>query len=272
MNPIDLCKNCTNQAFDPKRGIVCGLTNEKPTFESSCPDFKSNGEELKKFQRKLHPNDQRAKAALIACIVLLIFESLYIASSALQYVLLTDIANDVFVSNEEAEANDLRHTIIAALYTLGQLTFIVLFLQWFRRAYFNLHKRVNNLSYSDGWAVGAFFVPIVNLFRPYQIMKELYVETRNFLKSPNVELRTNVIGIWWALWISTSVTSRISYIISKGNPNLNQLIDSTMFDAISGVFGVAALISLYKVIKDYSAVENQLFNDNQFDPTKEIIG
>ncbi len=34
-------------------------------------------------------------------------------------------------------------------------------------------------------AVGAWFTSIVNLYSPYQIMKELYVETVKFLKKSN---------------------------------------------------------------------------------------
>ncbi len=36
---LDYCRVCENRKTDYERGIVCGLTNEKPTFEESCPDF-----------------------------------------------------------------------------------------------------------------------------------------------------------------------------------------------------------------------------------------
>lgn len=41
-NAIDydrFCKRCVNYRFDLKRGIVCGLTDQKPDFEGDCPDF-----------------------------------------------------------------------------------------------------------------------------------------------------------------------------------------------------------------------------------------
>ncbi len=69
---------------------------------------------------------------------------------------------------------------------------------WFRRAYFNLHQKVSYLSHSEGWAAGSWFVPIVNLYRPYQIMKEIYVETKElFTKrglSEKVGYSTNYLG------------------------------------------------------------------------------
>lgn len=36
---IQKCKVCKNRSFDLNRGIVCKLTNEKPTFTETCPSF-----------------------------------------------------------------------------------------------------------------------------------------------------------------------------------------------------------------------------------------
>lgn len=36
---IATCQLCTNKQFNAQTGIVCGLTNEKPTFESACEDY-----------------------------------------------------------------------------------------------------------------------------------------------------------------------------------------------------------------------------------------
>ena len=34
------CKKCQNRKFDMQKGIICGLTMEKATFQDQCPDFK----------------------------------------------------------------------------------------------------------------------------------------------------------------------------------------------------------------------------------------
>ncbi|KAB1065995.1 inorganic phosphate transporter [Salibacter halophilus] len=39
---LELCKKCLNRKFDTKTGVVCGLTDEKPTFDETCPDFKKD--------------------------------------------------------------------------------------------------------------------------------------------------------------------------------------------------------------------------------------
>ncbi len=36
---LEFCSVCTNRIFDPKQGIICGLTNQIATFQESCDDF-----------------------------------------------------------------------------------------------------------------------------------------------------------------------------------------------------------------------------------------
>lgn len=40
---------------------------------------------------------------------------------------------------------------------------------------------IRNLSHDESWAAGSWFVPILNLFRPVSIMKEMYVRPKEFL-------------------------------------------------------------------------------------------
>jgi hypothetical protein len=120
---------------------------------------------------------------------------------------------------------------------------------WFKRAYFNLHQKVKNLSYSVDWAVGSWFVPILNFFRPYQIMKELYQETKKLLLNKGLitedSLSTKYIGLWWTLWIIGGIIARLAFKFTINNILL-------ITDNIIGIF--LALITI-KVIKDYSKVE-----------------
>lgn len=37
---IEICKSCKNRAFDPKQGVLCGITQEKPIIVvEHCPDY-----------------------------------------------------------------------------------------------------------------------------------------------------------------------------------------------------------------------------------------
>lgn len=36
---LELCRHCRNRKFDKARGLFCGLTDDKPQFEETCPDY-----------------------------------------------------------------------------------------------------------------------------------------------------------------------------------------------------------------------------------------
>ncbi|MBN2611219.1 MAG: DUF4328 domain-containing protein [Bacteroidales bacterium] len=262
MTNIALCKKCKKRGFDLKQGIVCSLTNEKPNFEGDCPYFE-NDEKVKEFKGLgLRPNDQRAKVLLALIWIVLLLEMISLVSSALQYNLLQTVSNGGEISMEAANANDLREQTIGILYLIAYIISGITFIMWFRRAYYNLHQRVKNLSCEEGWAAGSWFVPVVNLYRPFQIMKELYEETKHYLISGNnpvqPDLSTRFLGLWWALWIINGIIGQIIFRLYRNADTLPELLTSTSFDMISGAIGVGLGFVTIKVIKDYSNAEGLL--------------
>jgi len=97
----------------------------------------------------------------------------------MHYDLLQTVANGGLIYNKTATKAFFKiELILCTIYFIFYSISVITFIMWFRRAYFNLHQKVNHLSYSEGWAAGSWFVPIINLYRPYQIMKEIYIETK----------------------------------------------------------------------------------------------
>ncbi len=62
---------------------------------------------------------------------------------------------------------------------------------------------------SPGFAVGSYFIPILNLFKPYQIMKECYTACR-------VD-STSLLGFWWAAHIIFGILSQVSFRLSMSS-------------------------------------------------------
>ncbi len=212
----------------------------------------------------LRPNEKRAKNAILLILIVLIVEIISILSSYLQYNLLLSAQRGDYISEESALGNDSREMIVGIVYIIVFILSGITFIQWFRRAYFNLHGKAPFLSYDEGWAAGSWFVPIINLFRPYQIMKELYVETKNVLErngiSLNSDLSTNHLGLWWTLWIISGILGQIIFRLSRGAETLDQLINLTLAGMIVGLIGIPLALVTIKVVKDYSKAE-PLLND-----------
>jgi uncharacterized membrane protein len=273
---LNMCKKCTQREMDINKGILCGLTHEKPDFEHECPYFEEK--ELAKQQavseknkprnsQELKPNAQRAQVAMTLISIVLGLEVVSLVSSGMQYSLLQTISEGRPVSDATAEANDLREQIIAIVYMIVYIISGITFLRWFRRAYYNLHQKVTKLSNTDGWAVAAWFIPIVNLYMPYQIMKELYVKTKNYFFSLGfdtyVSLHLRLLVFWWTLWIGNNIFGQIIYRMSKDAASLTQLANITILSIIGSVIGVVLAIVTIRVIKNYADAECKLLEHEE---------
>ena len=208
----------------------------------------------------LKNNTQRAKNLIIVFAILFVLNIISIISDLLQYTMLQSIEGFTI---EEAESNDIRQRIIAFI-TLGVYVLCyVFFILWFRRAYYNLHQVVKHLEFTEGWAAGAWFVPIMNFFRPYQIMKELYVETENYLSKVKTDyvkrLNVTFVGIWWTLWIIASLLERIGMRLNLNAVTLEEITRATKINLANEFFTIPLCLIVIKVIKDYNNVEQELF-------------
>lgn len=208
----------------------------------------------------LKDNSQRAKYIIIFFLTLFILNIAAIISDLLQYSLINSIEGYTI---EEAELNDLRQQIIGVLTFISYVLCYIFFILWFRRAYFNLHQVVRNLEYSEGWAAGAWFVPILNFFKPYKIMRELYVETENYIhriKSDyKMKLNVTFVGIWWALWIVATILDRIGMRMNLRAETLDELNNATQINLATEFLTIPLCLIIIKVVKDYSNVEKELF-------------
>lgn len=204
------------------------------------------------------PNDKRAKTAILLIYIVMVLDVLTLGSGFMQYQLL-DGALTVGIDTDAASANDLREQVIGILYMIVYIVSVVTFIMWFRRAYYNLHQHVRPLLFSEGWAAGSWFVPFLNLFRPYQIMKELYTETKHLLArkelSYSEQFTTRYLGVWWAFWIVTSFLGQFVFRYSLRADTVDELLTTTIAGMAESILNIPLGFLAVKIIKDYSAME-----------------
>ncbi|MGS4344359.1 DUF4328 domain-containing protein [Myroides odoratus] len=217
--------------------------------------------------KKFKPNGQRAKNAIILIWIMLALDIISVISGYFQYDLLQMVANGNEISIEQANANDTREQIIGLLYLIAFIISAVTFIQWFRRAYYNLHLRVTNLSYTEGWAAGSWFVPILCLFRPYQIMRELYVETKALVTRKGVVINSNfttsTLGVWWTFWLINNVMGQFVFRYAQRAETIDELTISTVTSMATNIVGVLLALLTIKVIANYAAVEPLLLESDE---------
>jgi len=208
-------------------------------------------------------NTERAKIAAILVGAVMFIEIAMIISSYLQINLLQRVVDGIDVSDAEVNWNDTREGIVGILYLVVFIISTVCFIMWFRRAYYNLHLKAKNLLYTEGWAAGAWFVPILNLFRPYQIMKELYEKTDQILSehfgSYQEKKGTTIVGVWWFMWVVANIISNVSTRLTLRAETAEEFLGSTRLDLFSSIVSVPMAILAIIVILDYSKMEKRLY-------------
>ena len=79
---------------------------------------------------------------------------------------------------------------------------------WILRAHANAQSfRIPNLPDSPAWALGSFFIPLVNFFAPYIAMKQLY---QGSLKRVQSQPSAALLPLWWATWLIGGIVARVA--------------------------------------------------------------
>jgi hypothetical protein len=143
-------------------------------------------------------------------------------------------------------------------HTLLTLATAVVFLTWLHRSYANLETLgARGLTYSPGWAVGYFFIPILNLFRPYQVTQEIWKGSDP--ESPSARplawksaSGSALVGLWWTFWIILNIAGqvrpRINLSVKPGLPALRIAAQASIVSAIAAALAGAMLILVVRGI------------------------
>ena len=127
--------------------------------------------------------------------------------------MLQKMAAGTTVPHEEIAASDWRQQVIGGTQLVLILMAFVALIFWAHRAYGNLHRvhKTPRPRHAEGAAGWGWFVPIMNLWYPYQVLKDLWILTQRYAQpdeAPRYERDNGLIGGWWALRIFTIFASR----------------------------------------------------------------
>jgi len=205
-------------------------------------------------------NSQRAKTLIYIFYAVIITDLLSVISTWLQILMIQklDLAN---LNMEEIRANDSRQSIVFYINSLVLIATVVFFIMWFRRAYHNLQKAGQITEFTEGWAAGGWFVPFMNLVRPYKIMVEIWEKTQRAIPHIIGSRSSQIVGIWWAVYIVSGIVSNIAYRMAEGNIGMDGLVNASWVHIAADLVDIAAAIVAVMMIKQTSEMEQALYNN-----------
>ena len=70
---IKYCTICRNSKRDIERGIVCGLTNEKPAFNKHCADLQASAHDIAELEESMIGGSQKSAIKIITALIIVAF-------------------------------------------------------------------------------------------------------------------------------------------------------------------------------------------------------
>ncbi len=137
-------------------------------------------------------------------------------STWLEIDLLQRIDLGGFVTEAEALANDSRQGAIGSLAILLAIITGVIFLRWLFLSHSNVGALgATNTVFTSGWAIGWYFIPFANLWKPYQALSETFEASHpDHLENWWDARRPDILPLWWGLWILSAVVGR--FLVRSG--------------------------------------------------------
>jgi Domain of unknown function (DUF4328) len=190
-------------------------------------------------------------ALLVAQVLALMFEAVAVL---MEMSLLQRIIDGSQVTLAEATASDNRVALSVRLWLVLLVATIVVWLIWQHRAHANLKALGTELEYSPGWAVGFWLIPIANLWKPFQVNRELWKASGD-VNDWRSQRTWPVLGWWWASWISAGVLGRVAAAARESAGTPMEIRSADIVDLLSTAVVVASAVLAILLVR--SVIERQ---------------
>lgn len=202
----------------------------------------------------------------LGMVVSLLLSLIHLWCNWMEIDILQRMTSGATVANAEIEANENGLMISSGLYFLTFLGIAFLFLRWTYFANQNARSLVaSDMTFTPGWAIGWYFIPVASLWKPYQAIKETF-------KASNPEYRDDwsnashpgILPIWWTLWIVGNIFGQIEHRLSLRAETQEELLWISQLSFISDVLGIPlgiAVIVLVGTLQEWQMEKRLLMED-----------
>ena len=147
------------------------------------------------------PLDGRRRAVNVVFAALVAISIVACVFDVLEIQLMDRIVAGDTITEAEATANDNRQGVMGVIQFAAYVAGAIAFIRWLRAAYRNTDVvAAGTRRYGHGWAIGSWFVPFLNLWRPKQIVNDVWRAGGHDAKG--TEPGALLLWWWWAFLLS----------------------------------------------------------------------
>jgi hypothetical protein len=111
-------------------------------------------------------------------------------------------------ARESLETLEILATVATMLNVAGLVIFPttpIVYLMWLHRVVRQLNAWGRDVEATPAWAVGSWFVPFVNLVKPFRVVRSIVAELGGAPLAASLHL-----GVWWGAFILSRILERIA--------------------------------------------------------------
>lgn len=159
------------------------------------------------------------------------------------------ILSGISVADVEAERIDNFGQLVGYGATGAIVVTLIVNGVWIYRASWNARQlQPNQERITPGWAIGFYFVPILNLFKPFSAM----TQTWNSSHDPTGDFDRSspaFMAVWWLCWVVASLASRVSNRMFERAETNEALRNAAILDIAVTIVILVAAVLFIKIIR-----------------------
>ena len=202
-----------------------------------------------------------SKTNTIILIALCVVSMLSIWAVSWNYSLAESMSSGTRISVETATKSDNFVAMSGGLVFIVAIIQIVIFMIWVYKFQKGLPIiKINDARWSPGWCVAWWFIPIMSLFRPYQVIAQFWRAT-SLKNSPTNWKSANVPSLLMVWWITSVIATWFAMIylrLSASNWNSDRLEDYLSELSLSIFSDASVIISSVLLIYVIKGITEQL--------------
>ena len=184
--------------------------------------------------------------------------------NALEFDFFKDIENQSFQTEEELI---IAGNLIDQLHVVAFISFLITFIlggivifKWIYRSNINAGLLgAKDMKFSPGWSVGWFFIPVVNLWKPFQAMQEIYNASLNpanwkDLGKPKIVLQ------WWGLWMISNSLNQFNNKKAEKAETISELINVNLLNQAGEILWIILCVTFLSLVKKISKSQLENFS------------
>lgn len=171
------------------------------------------------------------------------------------------VALDSKLGLEEIDEKMLLSNLIVGL--TGLVEFIVALITFIfggRFLYFahkNLREnlKAENLEFTPGWAIGWYCVPVMNAWKPFMVMRELWRASKTQKGWWTNPYTSKLLPWWWGFWVISLIIDRVSMKLSFKAKYVDELITSNLVTLSSDALEIPLTILFLLIVNKIYAMQ-----------------